>query len=70
MKFKTNIKCGGCVATVTRVLDEIAGKDKWQVDLSSPDHLLTTEEVDDKKLATALKGIGYAIVKVNGETTY
>jgi copper chaperone CopZ len=40
-KFKTNIKCSGCVAQVTPFLDSVAGKDNWQVDIQNPDKVLT-----------------------------
>ncbi|MBC7892748.1 MAG: heavy-metal-associated domain-containing protein [Sphingobacteriaceae bacterium] len=40
--FKTNIKCGGCVATVTPHLAQLHGV-TWNVDLQSPDRILTAE---------------------------
>jgi len=41
LQFKTNIKCGGCVAKVTPALDETAGTDGWKVDTASADKILT-----------------------------
>ena len=32
LKFKTNIKCGGCVETVTPFLNEEQSIRNWQVD--------------------------------------
>ena len=42
-KFKTNIKCSNCVATVTPFLNEALGEGHWQVDVQNPDKILTTE---------------------------
>ena len=41
--FKSNIKCGGCIATVTPVLDAESGIKAWEVDLEHPDRILTVE---------------------------
>jgi copper chaperone len=41
IQFKTNIKCSGCVATVTPGLNKTAGENNWTVDLQSPDKVLT-----------------------------
>jgi copper chaperone len=43
LTFKTNIKCGGCVATVTPLLNENAAISSWKVDTDSPDKTLTVE---------------------------
>ncbi len=43
LKFKTNIKCGGCVAGVTPYLNELTAIEKWGVDLLNPDRILTVE---------------------------
>lgn len=43
IKFKTNIKCGGCIATVTPHLDGLAGLKKWAVDTMVADKVLTAE---------------------------
>lgn len=42
-RFKTNIKCGSCVATVTPFLNEVLGEGHWKVDVQNPDKILTTE---------------------------
>ncbi len=41
LKFKTNINCDGCVATVTPILDEAQGICHWDVDLEDENKLLT-----------------------------
>ncbi len=43
LSFKTNIKCGGCIATVTPFLNEIEQLDGWNVDTNSPDKILTVQ---------------------------
>lgn len=43
LKFKTNIKCGGCVATVTPSLNAVEGVESWQVDTANPDKVLTVQ---------------------------
>lgn len=43
LKFKTNIKCGGCIATVTPFLNKAVGEGNWQVDIQNPDKILTAE---------------------------
>jgi copper chaperone len=40
-QFKTNIKCGGCVAQVTPYLDALEGVEKWEVNIQNPDKILT-----------------------------
>lgn len=43
LKFKTNIKCSGCIAKVIPHLDEAQGIDKWEVDIYNPAKPLTVE---------------------------
>jgi len=43
LKFKTNIKCGGCIATVTPFLDAKEEISTWAVNTDSPDKILTVE---------------------------
>jgi copper chaperone len=61
VQFKTNIKCSGCVATVTPVLNQLVGEDNWEVDLQSPDKLLTVsgEQADEEKIKQAIEKVGY-----------
>lgn len=65
LKFKTNIKCAGCVATVTPGLNETAGEGKWEVDLTSPERVLTiNSEVSEQQVKEALKKVGYQAEKI------
>ena len=43
LKFKTNINCGGCIATVTPVLNTLEGIFKWDVDTANREKILTVE---------------------------
>ncbi len=43
LTFKTNIKCNGCIATVTPFFQKNESIKKWSVDLESPDRVLTVE---------------------------
>jgi copper chaperone len=63
-KFKTNIKCSACVAKVTPFLNEVAGENKWQVDLVDPARTLTVENTDEKIIVEALQKAGYKGEKV------
>jgi copper chaperone CopZ len=42
-QFKTTIKCTGCVRGVTPFLDETAGAENWEVDLTHPSRVLTVK---------------------------
>lgn len=41
LKFKTTIKCAGCVAQVTPFLNNGVGENNWEVDVQNPDKVLT-----------------------------
>jgi copper chaperone CopZ len=61
LQFKTNIKCSGCIAKVTPELDKAAGPENWEVDLLSPDKVLTVsaDEVTAEKIRQAIEKAGY-----------
>lgn len=61
LKFKSNIKCAACVAKVTPALDGTEGVEKWEVDLSSPDRILTVQSsLSGPKVREALEKVGYS----------
>ena len=67
LKFKTNIKCGGCIATVTPALDSLKGVEKWEVDTGNPDKVLTVQAGEGllaNDVISALKGKGYNAEKI------
>ena len=50
------------MATVTPALNEVAGEEKWKVDLQAPDKVLTIEsdkELSDTIIIKALETNGY-----------
>lgn len=49
LQFKTNIKCGGCIATVKPHLDQLVGVKSWEVDILAADKILTIEAADAVK---------------------
>ena len=62
VKFKTNIKCGGCVNTVTPFLEQESGILNWKVDLTDASRLLTVELEPGQSpeiVVKALKDAGY-----------
>ena len=60
LKFKTNLKCSGCIAAVAPKLDEIKGIDKWDVDLVSPEKTLKVEgNVEASAIQQAFEQAGY-----------
>jgi copper chaperone CopZ len=67
LQFKTNIKCSGCVATVTPFLNDSIGKDNWQIDLASPERLLTvrSETTTGQQVIDTLKEAGFTSEVVN-----
>lgn len=64
MKFKTNINCGGCVASVTPHLNKIEGI-SWKVDTDNPDKILTveTDSASEQEIIDAVKKAGFEIDK-------
>lgn len=65
IKFKTNIKCSGCIAKVTPHLDEAVGEHNWNVDISNPSKILIVAgEVSESKVKEAVQKAGFKIEKV------
>lgn len=63
-KFKTNIKCDGCIAKVTPFLNKSVGEGAWDVDLSHPDKILTVNDTEEKNVISAIKESGYQAQKI------
>ncbi len=61
LRFKTNVNCGGCIATVTPHLNNLSGIDKWSVDTSTPEKVLTveTEGLGAEAIIDTLKIAGF-----------
>jgi copper chaperone CopZ len=68
LKFKTNIKCSGCIATVTPFLNKTVGENNWQVDLQAPEKVLTVQTADNEKeteVIESLQEAGYKAEKIS-----
>lgn len=63
-KFKTTLKCGGCVAKVKPGLDAAPGIVRWSVDLNSPDRVLTAE-MDSEDFSVVQKVLSQAGYKAD-----
>ncbi len=67
LKFKTNIKCGGCIAAVTPSLNALKSIKHWEVDTNNPDKVLSVEAEDGLKasdVVETLKNKGYQAQKL------
>lgn len=65
MKFKTNIKCEGCIAKVTPFLNDAVGNGNWDVDLQNPAKTLTVKnQTDADQIKTAVEKAGYKAEKL------
>jgi copper chaperone len=67
LKFKTNINCGGCIATVKSFLDKADGIDKWEVDTENPQKILTVEtsNLNSDDVIKIINEAGYKAEKVS-----
>lgn len=63
MQFKTNINCGGCIATVTPHLNQLKGITHWEVNTSNSNKVLTihSEELTEQEIISTVEGAGYII---------
>lgn len=61
LKFKTNVNCGGCIATITPHLNQVKGIVKWNVDTANPQKILTVETSDlqAEAIVKVLEKAGY-----------
>lgn len=61
LKFKSTIKCGGCISTVQPELNNLKGVESWEVDILHPDKILTVRSStgDAQDIIDALKAVGY-----------
>lgn len=68
LKFRTNINCSGCVAKVTRQLNETVGEGNWNVDTNNPDKPLTVTNTDTnpEEISAVVKKLGFKAEVVEG----
>jgi hypothetical protein len=63
-RYKTNLRCSGCVSSITPAFDAALGSKHWTADVDSPDKVLTVEgdDVTPERVGPLLGKTGYAIV--------
>ncbi len=63
LKFKTNIKCSGCVAQVTPFLNATNGISHWEVDTTDKDKILSvhSEGITKEEVMKKVTEAGYKI---------
>lgn len=61
LKFKTNIKCAGCIAKASPVLNEKLGAGKWEVDVMTLKKTLTvnTEDLNQTEVIAIVNEAGF-----------
>lgn len=67
VKFRTNLKCNGCIKMITPNMDKIEGISVWGVDLEHEDNLLKVqgEGFDELEVVNALEEVGYKAESVS-----
>jgi copper chaperone len=67
LKFKTTIKCSGCVSKVTPALNNEASIETWNVDIYTPEKILTVESSDEDpaKVIELVEKAGFKIEVIN-----
>ena len=62
-QFKTNINCGGCIASVKPHLDKAEGICHWEVDTTNKDKVLTvkSEGITEQEIIDTVKKAGFTI---------
>ena len=66
LRFKTSLKCGGCIKAITPGLESLNSIEKWSVDLESPDKVLKVEASNDvsEQVIDSVKKAGYLISRL------
>lgn len=69
LRFKTNLKCNGCIQAITPGMNEITEISSWKVFLDDPDKILEVNHQNDEKelsekVINAVSKAGYSIEKV------
>lgn len=62
MKIKTNAKCAGCSAAIKKALAPLAPAEEWEIDLTSPDRILTytgSSEPAIEEVVAAVRAAGF-----------
>ena len=63
--FKTNAKCGGCVAKIETSHNTAVARNQWNIDLSTPDRILTiTSDLSDEEVVRLVPAAGFKAEKI------
>ena len=63
--FKPNAKCGGCVAKIETSLNTAVARNQWNIDLSTPDRILTiTSDLSDEEVVRLVTAAGFKAEKI------
>lgn len=67
LKFKTNINCNNCIASVTPFLNNVDSIDEWKVDIENPNKILEVESDDGsvEDVTTAVTEAGFEIAELD-----
>lgn len=62
-QFKTNINCGGCIASVKPHLDNADGICHWEVDTTNKDKVLTVKStgITEEQVIETIQKAGFKI---------
>lgn len=64
-RYRTSAKCNGCVSAIAGKLDEIMGREDWNIDLKSPDRVLAVKsDVAEEEIVSRVKGLGFKIERI------
>ncbi len=63
LRFKTSLKCSGCVRAITPGLESLNTIEQWNVDLESQEKVLEVQATDDisEMVIESVKKAGYQI---------
>lgn len=67
-KFRTTIKCSGCIGKATPFLNETAGENNWEVNIQDPGKILTVvpeKGISSEEIIKAVEAAGYKAEKLN-----
>lgn len=60
VKLKTNIKCEGCLARISPVLNQKFGRENWEVDLKVIDKVLEVVGYPADEVIDTLRDAGFS----------
>jgi copper chaperone len=66
LRFKTSLKCGGCIKAITPGLESLKSIEKWSVDLEQQDKVLEVVSPEDisEQIIESVKKAGYQISRL------